>query len=319
MGDPSGIGPEVCLKALLDPTVDDCCDAVVIGDASVLRAEAEKLGVVGKLQLIVDVAELDRASGGVSVMDLRLCLTPPGPGAFSAATGQASLAYIERAIELARRGSFDGVVTAPISKKALDLAGCTFPGHTEIFAERTGTKRYAMLMYSERMSVALVTCHQPLRSVPDTLTVEGIVETGELLHETLLRLRGNAPRIACLGLNPHAGEGGVLGAEDGALIAPAIERLRELGLDVEGPLPPDTAFTPAALSRFDGHLCMYHDQGLIPFKMLCMEEGINMTMGLPFVRTSPDHGTAFDIAGKGVASPASMVSAIRLAARAARL
>jgi 4-hydroxythreonine-4-phosphate dehydrogenase len=254
---------------------------------------------------------------GLPILDTG-CLSQPPPLAIaSRAGGQASYAAIDLAINESLAGRVHGVVTGPINKLSLKLAGIPFPGHTEIFGERTNAPHFAMMMYSERIAVGLVTCHQSLASVPASLDTDRIFQVGRLLADSVSLIRGRPTRLAVLGLNPHAGEHGLFGREESDAVEPAILRLREAGYDVEGPLPPDTAFTPKALTRFDAHLCLYHDQGLIPFKMLSFDDGVNVTMGLPFVRTSVDHGTAFDIAGRGVAHIGSMIEAIQLAARLA--
>ncbi|MBI1290041.1 4-hydroxythreonine-4-phosphate dehydrogenase PdxA [bacterium] len=302
MGDPAGIGPEISLRAALEPDVRAACHLVLVGDRIVMEETARRLG---------------RSLEGVEVLDTACLDAVPPFAQASRAGGEASYAAITRAIDESIAGRFQGVVTAPINKLSLKLAGIDFPGHTEIFGERTGAPHFAMMMYSERLAVGLVTCHQSLASVPGSLTVERIAEVGRLLSEAVRRIRGHQPRLAVLGLNPHAGESGLFGDEESRVVIPAIDLLRAEGYQADGPLPPDTAFSPGALSRFDAHLCLYHDQGLIPFKMISFEDGVNVTMGLPFVRTSVDHGTAFDIAGKGVANIGSLKEAIFLAAKLA--
>ncbi len=311
IGDPAGIGPEISLRAAAG------ADAVLVGDRCVLEETARRLG----LDIRIDSYKLEDLAGGfpaqqaghVRLLDTGILPRPVPPGKACAEGGRAAFRAIELAIEGAGSGVFHGVVTGPINKRAFAMAGIGFPGHTEIFAARTGTKNFAMLMYSEKIAVGLATCHQPLRSVPDSLTTARLVEVGHLLDESVGRLLGRRPRIAVLGLNPHAGEEGLFGDEEERVIRPAIEWLQRDGIDAEGPLPPDTAFTPAALARYGAHLCLYHDQGLIPFKALAFDTGVNVTMGIPFVRTSVDHGTAYDIAGKGTADPASLRSAIAVA------
>jgi 4-hydroxythreonine-4-phosphate dehydrogenase len=239
------------------------------------------------------------------------------PGQVQAACGGAAAAWIDAAIAGCRTGRWAAMVTCPIHKQALHAAGVPFPGHTELLADRCGVAGgEAMMLYSETLAVALVTVHQSLLSVPASLQPARIARIGNQFAEALARLRGKRPRLAVLGFNPHAGECGMFGDEERAII-PAIAELLQLGWDVDGPLPPDTAFTAARRARYDGWLCMYHDQGLIPFKALAFDEGVNVTLGLPIVRTSVDHGTAFDIAWQGTATHASLVSAIALAARLA--
>jgi 4-hydroxythreonine-4-phosphate dehydrogenase len=255
--------------------------------------------------------------GRIEVLDTQTLEEAPALALPSEAGGLASYAAINLSIDEALAGRFAAVVTAPINKLAMSLAGVKQPGHTEIFIERTRTPHGAMMMYSERLAVGLVTCHQSLASVPGSLSTNAIVQTGRLLSTSVERIRGRKPRMAVLGLNPHAGESGLFGDEDLRVVAPAIRQLEEEGFIVQGPLPPDTAFTPAMLKRHDAHLCLYHDQGLIPFKMISFDDGVNVTMGLPFPRTSVDHGTAYDLAGRGVAEIGSMLAAIRLAAKLA--
>lgn len=312
VGDPAGIGPEICLRAATGT------DLLLVGDACVLEEAARRAGHPMRLSICtLDALASGRppgaAEGTVHLLDTGALTAPVPLGMPSAEGGRASFAAIGLAIEGARRGLIDAIVTAPVNKLALSMAGIDFPGHTEIFADRTGTRNFAMLMYSPKVAVALATCHQSLRSVPDSLTVDRLVEVGKLLDSYIVRLRGKRPRIAVLGLNPHAGESGLFGNEEARAVAPAVERLRGAGIDAEGPLPPDTAFTPAALGVYTAHLCLYHDQGLIPFKALAFDTGVNITMGIPFVRTSVDHGTAYDIAGKGLADDSSLREAVAAA------
>jgi len=228
-------------------------------------------------------------------------------------TARAAAAALEEAVTLARPGELDAVVTGPIHKARMYEAGFKFPGQTEFFAKRCGVKNFAMCLTGEKLTVALVTTHIPLREVPDALKQSEIVRVGLLLADFLRRRSKNAPRIAVAGLNPHAGESGKLGREEIEIIAPAIAELNESRPLFHGPVSPDTVFYSAAEGEFDAVLCMYHDQGLIPLKLHAFHSGVNVTLGLPFPRTSPDHGTAFEIAGKGVARPDSMIAAINLA------
>jgi 4-hydroxythreonine-4-phosphate dehydrogenase len=238
------------------------------------------------------------------------------------------------AIAYGLKDQVDAICTAPISKEGLRAAGYPYPGHTELLAHLMGARRFAMMLYSPTaraagggsqspttpFAVAFATLHCSLASVPGALRTERIVEVGELLAQYLRALGGGVrPRLAVLGLNPHAGEQGIFGDEEARIVAPAVRRLRRRGLLVEGPLPPDTAFTPRALARYQGHVCLYHDQGCIPFKMVAFDSGVNVTMGLGLVRTSPDHGTAFDIAWRGLCRPRSFYSAYALAARLAEV
>jgi 4-hydroxythreonine-4-phosphate dehydrogenase len=247
------------------------------------------------------------------------------PGNPTSQTAAAALAAMEEAARLANSGEIDAIVTGPIHKARMAEIGFTFPGQTEFFATRSGTTNYAMLLTGGSITVALVTTHVPLGKVPSLLTTSEIVRVGKLLEEYLRRRGKSAPRIAVAGLNPHAGESGKMGHEEIEIIAPAVEKLNESLLSSEqarsdfvGPLPPDTLFFHLANGKWDAALCMYHDQGLIPLKLHAFHSGVNVTLGLPFPRTSPDHGTAFDIAGKGIARPDSMIAAINLAAELAQ-
>jgi 4-hydroxythreonine-4-phosphate dehydrogenase len=233
------------------------------------------------------------------------------------ACGKAAARYIAEAVRGCLQGRFAAMVTAPISKKALNMAGVNFPGHTEMLAALTHTQSYAMLMYSRDIACVFVTCHRSLRSVPASITAKRVIEVAKLAWHSLKALRGRPPRLCLLGLNPHAGEEGLFGDEEQRILLPAKKALARAGIVLEGPLPPDTAFTPQARKRFDCYIAQYHDQGCIPFKMLAFDSGVNITLGLPLIRTSPDHGTAFDIAWQGKVNPDSFFSAYELAVRLA--
>jgi len=332
-GDPGGIGPEVILKSLAAGTLARDASLRLLGPASLFQAAASALGLAPGWT-IVPAGAAPPAAAGVYLFD------EPAPAAPFAARptaegGAASHRWVEEAIALAKLPAADprhvhGVVTGPISKEAWALAGHTrHPGHTELFAERFAADRHAMMFISPRLNVILATVHIPLRHVPAALTTRGVLTAIELGAETLRTLLGREPRIAVCGLNPHAGEQGLLGSEDAAIIAPAIEQARRSGMNVAGPLPGDTVWIaaagdapdpgrPARPGKYDLVVAMYHDQGLAPLKLLARDEAVNVTVGLATVRTSPDHGTAFDIAGQGIAHPGSMRSAIELAIRLAR-
>ncbi|MCC5875333.1 MAG: 4-hydroxythreonine-4-phosphate dehydrogenase PdxA [Candidatus Sumerlaeia bacterium] len=313
-GDPAGVGPELSIRAAMRDDIRETCRLVLLGDRKVLQAAANLVGYQGQFTEF----EPETPPQGLEIIDPCHLARFPEPGVATAAGGRAAFAAIEAAIDGARAGTFQGVVTAPINKLALKMAGIEFPGHTEVFGERTNSPAFAMMMYSEKLAVGLVTCHQSLASVPGSLRRERIVEVGRLLADSVGKIRGKKKvRLAVLGLNPHAGEGGLFGNEEGKTIVPAIADLVSAGVNAVGPIPPDTAFTGNKLKEFDAFLCMYHDQGLIPFKMLAFDEGVNVTMGLPFPRTSVDHGTAYDIAWKGIASESSLLKAIALGARLA--
>jgi 4-hydroxythreonine-4-phosphate dehydrogenase len=238
------------------------------------------------------------------------------PGITSDKTGSAAYHYIEKSLELAMAGSVDAVTTAPLNKEALHAAGIRFPGHTEIFTEKTGSTKTCMLQYSEEIRAGFVTVHCGYHEVPGLLSRERILDVILLTGEAVRRIRGGEPRLVVLGLNPHAGEHGLFGqGEEERFISPAIADARALGWDIEGPVPPDTAFLPEKRRTTGAYVCMYHDQGHIPLKALAFDSAVNITLGLPIIRTSVDHGTACDIAWQGKASPGSLLEAVRLAAR----
>lgn len=318
MGDPAGIGPEVALAAL--QRRPRRCRPVLVGDADVFRAAA---GVLG---LDLEFVAVDASPGP---RRLPLLATTPLPARFRgfglphgraarAACGEAAYAAILGAVDLVRAGVAAGIVTAPISKEHVTLAGHDIPGHTELLAELAGGVPVRMMMAGPKLRVVLVTTHLALADVPRRLDVDGIVETIAITAAALRDRFGRpAPRIAVAGLNPHAGEGGKFGDEEIRIIGPAVRRARRRGIDAVGPLAADSTFPEAAAGAWDAVVCMYHDQGLGPFKLLHFADGVNVTLGLPFVRTSPDHGTAFGIAGRGVAKASSMAAALDLAARLA--
>ena len=321
MGDPAGVGPELCLRLLAEPRVVTECVPAVFGDREVL----ERVGKTCDLAIPANVISIDQLADSIGSID-RPCVidhraidaASVEPGCVAAACGQAAFAYVDSAIRAAMNGHVAAVVTAPLHKEALRMAGIHYAGHTEILAERTGTQRFCMMLTSQQITASLVTTHCGLRDVADQLTEQRILEVIELTADAMQRIRRRAPRLAVCGLNPHAGEGGLFGqAEEERLIGPAIAAARRQGIDIEGPLPPDTAFVPDRLRRTDAHVCMYHDQGLIPLKMLAFDTAVNVTLGLPIVRTSVDHGTAMDIAWTGRARVESLVHAALLAKRLA--
>jgi 4-hydroxythreonine-4-phosphate dehydrogenase len=322
MGDPSGVGPELCLRLLAEGSITGACTPVIFGDAALLRRVAEAM----RLPLAAQVnaaAEWDRSWQTLdqpTVLDFQaIGAEEVAPGQVSAATGAAAFLYINRAIDAALAGQVVGVTTAPISKEALHAAGHTYPGHTEIFAARTSAARSCMMQYSDEITCSFVTTHVGYRDVPRHLTSERILDVIELTAEALAKLRGRPPRLVVCGLNPHAGEHGLFGeGEEERIIVPAIEAAGQKGLTIEGPLPPDTAFVPAKRRMTDAYICMYHDQGHIPVKALAFDSAVNTTLGLPIIRTSVDHGTAGDIAWQGVANPGSLFAATRLALQLAK-
>lgn len=318
MGDPAGIGPEICLRLLAHQPTLELCRPVIFGDAAILTAVARTCRLRFSVPILAASQWPDghRSLVGPAVLNLqKIGVSEVTPGVVSAATGRASHAYILAAIRAALAGEVAGVVTAPIHKEALHAAGVPHPGHTEIFAEETKAARTCMMLTSPELTCSLATIHVSLREVPSLLTTAGILDAIELTAAAMERLRGRKPRLAVCGLNPHAGEGGLFGDEEERIIRPAIAAATARGYDVVGPLPPDTAFRPELRQETDAYICMYHDQGLIPLKMLAFDEGVNVTLGLPIVRTSVDHGTACDIAWQGKASATSLIEAVRLAAR----
>jgi 4-hydroxythreonine-4-phosphate dehydrogenase len=276
VGDPAGIGPEIAEKAAADPRVLDVCQPVVMAPPSLVGVRA---------------------------------------GEVSAAAGRASYELIVGAVDAAKRGDVDAIATAPISKLALAKAGLPWKGHTDLLAHLCGVARVRMLFHAPSLIVSLVTVHVPLADVPRLVTREQVDDTIDLTAAWLPLVDRSSPRIAVAGLNPHAGESGVLGHEDEAVLRPAVEAARARGIDASGPWPADSVFVRASKGEFDAVVAGYHDQGLIPVKLLAFGQAVNVTIGLPIVRTSVDHGTAFDIAGKGVADPGSLIEAVRLAAR----
>jgi 4-hydroxythreonine-4-phosphate dehydrogenase len=319
MGDPAGIGPELCFRLLWHPEVNAICWPTIIGDASVLERIARKLDWPQWRSVTLPEAWLEnwQTITGPVLIDLDVVRANKiQPGAVSAICGRAAYDYVNFAIDEAIAGRVDAIATGPLHKEALHAAGIPFPGHTEILASRTNAARSCMMLTAEAITCSLVTVHVGYRDVPALLTQESIRNTIELTAEAMRRIRDREPRLLVCGLNPHAGEHGLFGnREEERIIAPAIEAARLMGIDVQGPLPPDTAFLPKYRSECDAYVCMYHDQGLIPVKALAFEEAVNVTLGLPIVRTSVDHGTAFDIAWKGIADVSSFVQAVNLAVK----
>lgn len=313
MGDPAGIGPEVILKALTQSGVRESGRFIIFGDANILHREAGRLGIKIPIIPIAGISEAAFPPNAIEIINLTILSPTFEFGKPSAASGDAAFKYIKSSAMAALNGEVDAVVTAPISKEALKMAGHNYPGHTEILAEICKTDDYAMMLAGPHLRVVLCTIHVPYTQVPALLSRELIFKTIRITHESLSKYLGKTPRIAVASLNPHAGEGGLFGDEEVRLIRPAIDEGVSRGMDVSGPYPPDTLFYWASQGKYDAVVCMYHDQGLIPLKLLDFERGVNVTLGLPVIRTSVDHGTAFDIAGNGVANPSSMVEAMRMA------
>jgi 4-hydroxythreonine-4-phosphate dehydrogenase len=304
LGDPAGVGPEIVAKVCHDPEVREAAELVVVGRPMLLAAGA----VAARLHM--PEVEMVPAGEGRHI-------TPGQPGP---ATGAQAAAFIETAVSLCLSGDVAGMVTAPISKDALRAAGYADTGHTSMLGRLLGVERPVMMLLGPRLKVVLATIHCAYNEVPRRLTTEGIVHVARVTHQALVRHWGlPAPRLVVAALNPHAGENGIFGDEEARVITPAVTALRAEGMAVTGPLPPDTLFWRAVVrDEFDAVVCMYHDQGLIPLKLLHFDEAVNVTLGLPIIRTSVDHGTAFEIAGKGRANPASLKAAIMLAASMAR-
>ncbi len=319
MGDPSGIGPEIIAKALLRQEIWEICRPIVVGDLPTMERAIELLGTGQRTRPLRSLLEMSEV-GEVPILQATAeDLRDSSWGQVDPRGGRAQVEFIKVAVDLALEGKVRAMVTAPINKVGLRLAGVSFPGHTEMLAHLTGAKRFAMMLAGEKLRVVPVTIHCSLKEAIESLSEDGIWEKGLLTHDALRSwFRVERPKLAVCGLNPHAGDGGLFGDEEQRIIEPAIERLRKEGIDAEGPMVPDAVFRMAAQGRYQAVLAMYHDQGLIPIKLLEMEKAVNLTLGLPIIRTSVDHGTAYDIAGKGIASEESLVQAIKLACKLAQ-
>lgn len=317
MGDPAGVGPELMLRAMCNDMVLQQCVPVLIGNMSVLQLCSQRLGLsMPQVDRLEPAQLLEQRLTRPAIVDMPVNLDDFKPAAVSAHCGQAAFDFIQTAIDAAIAGTVDAVTTGPINKEALRSAGIDFPGHTEMFALRTQAARWCMMQYSEEITCTFVTVHCGYAEVPQLLTEQNVLDTIELTHSALAAIRGRRPKLAICGLNPHAGENGLFGdREEERILMPAIERARLSGISIEGPLPPDTAFLPARRKTTDAVVCLYHDQGHIPLKALVFDTAVNTTLGLPIVRTSVDHGTAFDIAWQGTASESSLLKAIGLATK----
>ena len=329
-GDPGGIGPEIAAKALADPEMYETCRSLVVGDAEIMADAVRFSGLDLSIRACADPESGRYTPGGIDVLDLG-CL-PLGElrhKTVTAAQGRAAFAYIERAIELAMDGRIDGTVTGPINKAALNAAGHHYAGHTEIYRDLTGSSDVAMMLAEGDFRVVHVSTHVSLKEACDRVQRDRVRRVIGLTHETLRRLDLTTPRIAVACLNPHCGEGGLFGDEDDREVAPAVADALADGIAVDGPLPADTVFSKMRGGMYDAVVVMYHDQGHIPTKLMGFQyddrtgewsamAGVNITLGLPIIRTSVDHGTAFGKAGEGRANPESMIAAIRLAAQLAQ-
>ncbi|MAL16566.1 MAG: 4-hydroxythreonine-4-phosphate dehydrogenase PdxA [Balneola sp.] len=313
VGDFNGIGPEIILKSLAQKDLDKSTP-IVACPKQVLQEASELLSTPINFHLTTDSSDIK--DGAINILEIETDQLESTPGVLTAQSGLVAMKSIEKCIELCISNSSDAMVTAPISKEAINLAGYKIPGHTEFLAEQTNTESVLMMLVSGNLRVALVTAHTPIRKVAQTITGELIQTKLELLADSLIRDFGiSKPKIAVLGLNPHAGDGGVIGTEEIETISPLLKEIKANRSDVviHGPYPADGFFGQQLHNEHDAILAMYHDQGLAPFKLLSFGKGVNFTAGLPIIRTSPDHGTAFDIAGKGVANPSSFNEAFTLA------
>ncbi len=326
LGDCAGIGPELALRVLSEPEIAATCRLLVYGNLSVLRRVSEATGIPFPRSLLVlphqEALKGPPGGGEHLLFDIPFAEADTlKPGQVQPSCGTCAYEWICLAVKDIQRGTADALVTAPINKEALHLAGVSFPGHTELLAHLTQTPDPCMAFHSKNLLISLATIHEALCNVPRLLSVSSLTRTIRLTHAACQDFGIRAPRIGVLALNPHAGENGLFGHEEKTVILPAIKNATAENIDACGPLVPDTAFTwlmNGALAPFDAYVAMYHDQGLIPFKMVAFDTGVNVTLGLPIIRTSPDHGTAFDLAWQGKASATSLTSAITLAARMAR-
>ena len=315
MGDPVGIGPEIISKVIDSAEIFPLCRPVVIGDAGVMKKLIKEM----RLPITVNsVASVDQAptKGRLDVLDLKnVDLAAHGWGKPGASSGTAVVEYIKKAVQLAMDRDADAIVTAPISKEMMNAAGHHYAGHTELLADLTGTKEYGMMFVGGGLRVILATIHVALKDVPRLITQASVLKTLRLAHKAMQAFGLDKPRIGVAALNPHAGEGRLFGAEEWDIILPAVVKARGEGIHASDPIPADTLFYKARNDYFDIVVAMYHDQGLAPLKMVAFGNAVNITVGLPIIRTSVDHGTAYDIAGKGCADPASLLEAIRLAVK----
>jgi 4-phospho-D-threonate 3-dehydrogenase / 4-phospho-D-erythronate 3-dehydrogenase len=319
IGDVAGIGPEIIAKACLEPEIYLLCRPILIGDIKIFQ-DSKRFPVKSfSVKAISKPSEAVFEFGRINIINVdNIKMDELKIGQVQKMCGQAAVEYIKEAVRLAMAGEIKGVVTAPISKEAMHLAGFKYNGHTELLAELTKTSKYVMLLTGGTLKVILLTRHMALKEVSKNITAEKIMEA-IVLGDKGLRFFGiESPRIVVCGLNPHIGEGGILGNEEKDILIPAVNQAKKKGYHVEGPISSDSAFYYAAGGKYDLAIAMYHDQGMIPIKLLAYKRGVNMTLGLPFVRTSPCHGTAFDLAGKWVADSGSMLEALKVAAKACR-
>jgi len=314
MGDAAGVGPEIILKAFDDPTVAQMSDSFVIGDAKILERAKAFVNSKKTINIIEHPSQGLFSSDVIDCLDLNLLDTDLPVGQVSPEAGNAAFQYLAKAISLANDKEIDAICTAPLNKEALQKGGHRYPGHTEILADLTGTKDYSMMLSAPNLKVIHVTTHVGIIDAVNMITPERVLHVIHLAHETLTKAGIKNPKIAVCGINPHAGENGLFGnGEEEEKVIPAVEKAISEGIDVQGPLPADTLFFRTVRGDFDIVVAMYHDQGHAPVKVLGLESGVNITVGLPIIRTSVDHGTAFDIAGKGIADEKSLIEALRQA------
>jgi 4-hydroxythreonine-4-phosphate dehydrogenase len=315
MGDPAGIGPEVVLKAVAEEEILRICAPLIIGDAQLLAHTARKLDLQCGYDIVRRGEPIPEQYTDPVIYHLDNVVGPIEPGIESGAAGKAAASFIESAVDLCASGDVDAIATAPINKRSLFLGGYSFPGHTEFLAHLTGTEEFAMAFVAANLRIVLLSTHVPLSEAIRLVRKDGLIRVINLTHRELRRWGIEAPRIAVAALNPHGAEGGLFGVEEASEIAPAVEACRgNDDMNVQGPFSADTIFLRASRGEFDAVVSCYHDQAMIPVKCLSFGEAVNVTLGLPFIRTSVDHGTAFDIAGKGLAEHSSMMAAIKLAA-----
>jgi 4-hydroxythreonine-4-phosphate dehydrogenase len=315
MGDPAGIGPEIIVKALPRKDISQACRPIVLGDAGILGMASERIGrrFFHEMENPGDISGEPETIDVLPLSDLKVSVTPGKP---TRDGGKAMVDYVLKAVELATSGQVAAMVTCPINKELMNRVGYGFEGHTELIAHLTHTEDYTMMLAGEKLKVVLATIHCALSEVSERLSKDLIVKTVTITCHALERdFAIKNPRVAVAALNPHAGESGLFGREETEIIRPAVEEAKDKGLSVEGPLAADTVFYHAVDGMFDAVVAMYHDQGLIPLKLLHFTDAVNLTLGLPIVRTSVDHGTAYDIAGRGVADPSSLIAAIKMAAK----
>ena len=316
MGDPAGIGPEIIAKVIDSGELFSLCKPVVVGDACVMKKLIDELRLSISVRSLTSLADADPSPGRLDVFDLKMVnLSNHKWGAPDAVSGRSVVEYIKKAVAFTLSGDADAMVTAPINKEMMNAAGHHYAGHTELLADLTHAKDYGMLFVGGGLRVILATIHVALKEVPRQITVPRLLTTFRLAHQAMRSFGIDIPRIGVAALNPHAGEGGLFGSEEWDVILPAVIKARKEGIHASDPLPADTLFYKALNNHFDIVVAMYHDQGLAPLKMLAFGNAVNVTVGLPIIRTSVDHGTAYDIAGKGCADPASLLEAIKLASK----